>query len=127
MRSRESALRSKRFEADEKSRKVQGLEQMIREFQQIATDLERQVQAEEERTGVRDRTHFAYSTFAKAATQRRNNLLASIADLRVKLEDATRERDEAVAELALTEVDEPRDQDRTRRTSERPAAVASLR
>jgi len=123
MRSRESALRLKRFEADEKSRKVQGLEQMIREFHQIASDLERQVQAEEERTGVRDRTHFAYSTFAKAATQRRNNLLASITDLRVKLESAVRDRDEALSELASSETVEPREQERTRRSSsERPAA-----
>lgn len=127
MRSREFALRSKRFEVDEKSRKVQDLEQMIREFQLIATDLERQVQAEEERTGMRDRNHFAYSTFAKAATQRRNNLLASIADLRLKLEDATRERDEALAELAATEIDEPRDQERTRRSSSERPALASLR
>ena len=31
-----------------------------------------------DRTGVRDETHFAYSTFARAAAQRRNNLLASV-------------------------------------------------
>jgi len=126
MRSRESTLRFKQFEADEKVRKVQGLEQMIREFQQIATDLERQVQAEEERTGIRDRGHFAYSTFAKAATQRRNNLLTSITDLRVKLQDAVQQRDEALAEVTSADSVEPRTQERSRRTSiERP--VASFR
>ena len=60
-----------RFEADEKSRKVSELEDMIREFEQVASDLERQIQAEEERTGVRDPAHFNYSTFARSATQRR--------------------------------------------------------
>ena len=76
MKARESALKLKRFEADEKGRKVQELEHMIREFETMASDLDRQIQAEEDRTGVKDQTHFAYSTFAKSAAQRRNNLLA---------------------------------------------------
>lgn len=126
MRSREAALRSKRFEASEKARKVQDLEQMIREFEQMATDLERQVQAEEDRTGVKDRTHFAYSTFAKAASQRRENLIASISGLRMKLEGAVRERDEAAAEIAATAPVEIRDVDSARRRVER-AGVVTLR
>lgn len=126
MRSREAALRSKRFEASEKARKVLDLEHMIREFEQMATDLERQVQAEEDRTGVKDRTHFAYSTFAKAASHRRENLLASIAGLRAKLEGAVRERDEAAAEIATNPPVEMRDTDASRRRPER-AGFASLR
>ena len=101
MKSRESAIRLRKFEAQEKVRKVQGLEQMIRDFEVMAVDLERQVQAEEDRTGVKDVTHFAYSTFAKAASQRRDKLRASIDDLRVKLEDAIRERDETNSEVKL--------------------------
>jgi flagellar protein FliJ len=101
MKSRESAIRLRRFEAQEKVRKVQGLEQMIRDFEVMAVDLERQVQAEEDRTGVKDVAHFAYSTFAKAASQRRDKLRASIEDLRVKLEDAIRERDETNSEVKL--------------------------
>ena len=73
-----------------------GLEQMIRDFEVMAVDLERQVQAEEDRTGVKDVSHFAYSTFAKAASQRRDKLRASIDDLKVQLEDAVRERDEVL-------------------------------
>lgn len=126
MRSREAALRSKRFEASEKARKVLDLEHMIREFEQMATDLERQVQAEEDRTGVKDRTHFAYSTFAKAASHRRENLLASIAGLQAKLEAAVRERDEAAAEIATNPPVELRDNDQSRRRPER-AGLASLR
>ena len=74
MKSREAAARLKRFEADEKARKVAELEHMIREFEGMASDLDRQVIAEEERTGVKDPAHFAYSTFARSASQRRDNL-----------------------------------------------------
>lgn len=100
MKPRDAALRLKRFEADEKKRKVADLEHMIRDFEQMATDLERQIRAEEDRTGVRDAKHFAYSTFAKSAAQRREKLLSSAAELRTKLESAMRERDEAVDQLA---------------------------
>lgn len=100
MKARESALKLKRFEADEKGRKVQDLEQMIREFETMASDLERQVQAEEERTGIKDQAHFAYSTFAKSAAQRRNNLIASTGELVQRLEAARREHEEALAQLA---------------------------
>ena len=86
--------------ADEKARRVAELEQMIREFEGVAFDLDRQIKAEEERTGIRDASHFAYSTFAKSAAQRRDNLRASAAELRVKLEAAVVDRDEAAAQHA---------------------------
>ena len=112
MKVRESALRLKRFEAEEKTQKVSSLEQMVREFEQMAVDLERQIQAEEERTGVRDNTHFAYSTFARSAAQRRQNLLASITDLQDKLAVAVVERDgmtRMAADGALRRFDPLRD------------------
>lgn len=99
MKSREAALRLKRFEADEKARKVADLEMMIREFEQMASDLDRQIRAEEDRTGVRDVAHFAYSTFAKSAATRRDNLLASARELREKLEAAEKERADAEEQL----------------------------
>ena len=92
-------MRLKRFEAEEKAQRVSDLEQMIGEFEEMALDLERQITAEEERTGIRDKSHFAYSTFARSATQRRENLMASVGDLRDRLESALTERDEALAEL----------------------------
>ncbi|MEQ1693623.1 MAG: flagellar export protein FliJ [Gemmatimonas sp.] len=122
MKSRETALRLKRFEAEEKTRKVRGLEQMIRDFEVMASDLDRQIQAEEDRTGVKDINHFAYSTFAKAASQRRNKLRASIDDLKVKLEDAVRERDEVLAEASPDVQPETREAARSRRRTERPVA-----
>lgn len=99
MRSRDAVQRLKRFEADEKLRKVQGLEQMICEFEQMAVDLERQIRAEEDRTGIKDPAHFNYSTFAKAASARRNNLHCSIKELQNKLELSQQELDEALAEV----------------------------
>ena len=124
MKSRESALRLRRFEAQEKARKVLGLEQMIKDFEVMAVDLDRQVQAEEDRTGVKDTGHFNYSTFAKAASQRRDKLRASIDDLRVQLETAMRERDEVGLEVNAEIMPQPRDLMRGRRRIERPIAMA---
>ncbi len=124
MKARESALRIKRFEADEYSKKVANLEFMIRDFQAMAADLDRQIQAEEERTGIKDSAHFAYSTFAKSAAQRRNNLRASAAELAVKLGTALKARDEAVEQLSQANVPAPREDQRMRRRSERSAAAS---
>ncbi len=100
MKSRETAMRVKRHEVEEKSRKVEDLERIIREFDQMASDLERQIQLEEDRTGIRDRGHFSYSTFAKAAAQRRDNLRQSTEGLREKLASAVRERDDTVEQFS---------------------------
>lgn len=121
MKSRETMFRLKRFEADEKSRKVAGLEQMLREFESIVGDLDRQIQAEEDRTGVRDPQHFAYSTFAKSAASRRANLRQSIDELRGQVEAAARERDEMLADLTRGDEPEGRDVMRPRRRLEREA------
>lgn len=124
MKARETALRLKRFELDEKSRKVTDLEQMIREFENIAADLDRQIHAEEDRTGVKDTRHFAYSTFAKSATLRRDNLRASIAELRLKLDVAQQDFEAVKQQLERVTTDQPREVTRTRRRPERPAGLA---
>jgi flagellar FliJ protein len=122
MKARETALRLKRFEADEKARKAADLEHMIREFETIASDLDRQIQAEEDRSGIRDPHHFAYSTFAKSASQRRDNLRASIAGLRSKLEAAVRERDEAAEQATQAPPTPLRVSGRLHRRGERMAS-----
>jgi flagellar protein FliJ len=129
MKPRETALRLKRFEAEEKARKVADLELMIREFEAIASDLDRQIQAEEERTGIKDPAHFSYSTFAKSASARRQNLRSSAGELRLKLEAAISDRDDAADQLTrATTAEQPRENDRTvsRRRGERSDG-ASLR
>ena len=126
MKARESALRLKRFEADEKARKVADLEHMIREFQNMAADLDRQIKAEEDRTGIKDPAHFAYSTFAKSASQRRDNLRTSADGLKAKLEGAQRERDEALEQVSRADTPETRAELRNRRRPDR-ALTAILR
>src|SRR5215470_3098808 len=112
MKPRDAALRVKRFEVSEKARTVVSMESMIGDFERMANDLARQIAAEEERTGIKDPAHFAYSTFAKAAGQRRANLLTSVADLRAKLDSARRDHEEAMLELGKLEPAEVRDADR---------------
>lgn len=124
MKARETALKLKRFELDEKGRKVADLEQMIREFETIATDLDRQIHAEEDRTGVKDPAHFAYSTFAKSAALRRDNLHASIVGLRGRLEAAQRDYDDAKQQLARVTADEGREADRSSHRPPRHQAFA---
>ena len=109
MKPRDSALKAKRFEAIEKARKVASLESMIRDFEMMASDLSRQIAAEEERTAVKDPAHFAYSTFAKAAAQRRANLMTSVADLKMKLDAAKRDHEDASSELTKLEPSDDRE------------------
>jgi flagellar protein FliJ len=123
MKPRDTALRLRRFEAAEKARKVASIETMILDFDHMANDLSRQISAEEERTGVRDPAHFAYSTFAKAAALRRANLLTSVADLRSKLEAARQEHEDAVMELRKLEPIESRDADRHLRKTDTSSHV----
>jgi flagellar FliJ protein len=124
MKSRETSFRLKRFEADEKRRKVADIELMIREFEHMASELDRQVQSEEDRTGIKDRGHFAYSTLAKAAAQRRDNLRASVANLQAKLEAAMRERDDAYADLDRSAPEAQRDLERMARRIDRASSAA---
>jgi hypothetical protein len=110
MKSREGLLRLKRFQVEEKRRQVAQIEAMIAEFDRMAKDLNDQVLAEQERSGIHDAGHFAYPTFAKAATQRRDNLAASERALKEQLAAAKLAFDEAVAELEKAEAIVERDQ-----------------
>jgi flagellar export protein FliJ len=114
MKSRDALIRLKRFEVEEKRRKVAAIEAMIGDFNHMALDLDRQIAIEQERAGISDVNHYAYPTFAKAAIQRRNNLAASAADLGAKLSAARDELDEAVEDLKKIELIEERDAERMR-------------
>lgn len=117
MKSRDAAMRMKRFEADEKARKVRDLEYMLHEFEQMAVDLDRQIKAEEDRTGIKDRAHYSYSTFAKSAIERRDNLMASVQEIQGKLELAQKAYNDANEELSLTTSTEARQTARTHKSS----------
>lgn len=118
MKSRESLIRLRRFEVDEQRQKVADIESMIADFRQMASDLERQIEVEQERAGVSDVNHYAYPTFAKAAIQRRGNLVASIEELEAKLEKAREELAEAFEELKKVELMQERESERSRAYAE---------
>jgi flagellar export protein FliJ len=112
MKSREGLVRLKRFQVDEKRRQVAQIETMIAEFERMARELNEQIVVEQERSGIRDTAHFAYPTFAKAAMQRRDNLLASANELKEQLAAASRECTEAEEDLQKLEAIAERDLDR---------------
>ena len=118
MKSRETVLRLKRFQVDEKRRRVAQIELMIAEFERIAGDLEREIKTEQDRAGIHDPTHFAYPTYAKAAMQRRENLKRSAADLKLQLDEAKAALDEAFDEMKKVELLDERDQMRERADEE---------
>ena len=88
MKSRNSLIRLKRFQVDEKRRQVVQIEMMIAEFERMAAELDEQILAEQKRSGISDVAHFAYPTFAKAAMARRDNLMESANELRGQLDAA---------------------------------------
>jgi flagellar export protein FliJ len=112
MKSRDALSRLKRFDVEEKRRKVVEIETMIGDFNQMAGDLDRQIAVEQERAGISDVNHYAYPTFAKAAIARRDNLHASAADLQAKLQAARDLLTEADEELRRIELMEERDGER---------------
>ncbi len=103
MKSRDNAVRLKRFQIEEKRRQVGQIETMIEEFNRMISDLDQEIEAEHRRTGIADDKHFAYSTFARAAIQRRENLQTSVSDLDSQLTTARAALDLAEAELARDE------------------------
>lgn len=126
MKSRDAVSRLKRFEVEEKQRKVAEIEMMIGDFSQMAQDLDRQIAIEQERAGVSDTNHYAYPTFAKAAIQRRDNLLASTADLEAKLSAARATLAEAFEELKKIELLEERDAERMKIEQARAAELNAV-
>jgi flagellar export protein FliJ len=114
MKSRETLIRLKKFQVDEKRRRVAQIEGMIAEFERMVRDLEREITTEQERAGISDPSHFAYPTYAKAAIQRRENLARSADELRGQLEEAKGVLAEAFDELKKVELLDERDQARER-------------
>ena len=114
MKSRETLIRLKKFQVDERRRKVAQIETMIAEFDRIAGDLDREIKTEQERAGIHDPAHFAYPTYAKAAIVRRENLKRSAGELKTQLDDAKATLGEAFEELKKVEMLDERDQARER-------------
>ena len=114
MKSRETLIRLKKFQVEERRRRVAQIEGMISEFERISGDLERDIKIEQDRSGIHDPGHFAYPTYAKAAMQRRENLRRSADELKVQLDDAKASLGEAFEEMKKVELLDERDQARER-------------
>ena len=114
MKSRDTLIRLKRFQVDEKRRQVAQIEMMIAEFERMAAELDEQILAEQKRSGISDVAHFAYPTFAKAAMARRDNLMESANELRGQLDAAQAALSEAVEDMKKIELMEERDHMRER-------------
>jgi chaperonin cofactor prefoldin len=109
MKSRESLVRLKEFQVNEKRRQLQQLQMMMSEFERMMKDLESQIVVEEKKSGISDPNHFAYPTFAKAARQRADNLQVSIKELKMQEEALEQSLEEMQAEYARAAALEERD------------------
>ena len=109
MKSRDTLVRLKRFQVEDKRRRLTQIEMMIAEFNRMAAELDREIGIEEQKSGVKDVTHYAYSTYARAARTRRDNLLHSADELQGQLEEARLLFDQATDDLAKAQVLEGRD------------------
>ena len=123
MKSRDSLVRLKRFQVDEKRRRVAQIESMAADFLRIAADLDREIANEEQKAGIADPLHFAYPTYARAARARRENLVRSAAELKEQLSDAKGQLEEANVELSKAQGLEGREKSAERADFPLPAAM----
>jgi flagellar export protein FliJ len=120
MKSRDTLIRLKKFQVEEKRRRVRQIELMSAEFTRMIGDLDREIVNEEKRAGISDPLHFAYPTYARAAGQRRDNLKRSILELTAQQTDAKSALEDALAELQKYESIEGRE-----KNAERAAETAA--
>ena len=117
MKSRDTLIRLRRFQVDEKRRRVTQIEMMMADFNRMAAELDREVSHEETRAGISDVAHFAYPTYARAAATRRDNMRQSAVALEGQRAEAMAELGEAFEELKKLESLDDRE-----RSAERAAA-----
>ena len=103
VKSRDHLIRLKRFQVDERRRRVAQIESMIADFARMGVDLDREIASEEQRSGISDPSHYAYPTFARAAVARRDNLKRSSDELKDQLDEAKALLGEAQDELKKVE------------------------
>ncbi len=100
----ESLIKLKKFNVDEKRRQLAQIEMMIGDFERMASELDQQIDIEHQKTGISDAAHFAYSTFARAAITRRDNLLNSANEMKAQEEAAQDALAQALEELKKLEI-----------------------
>ena len=82
MRQKELSIAAEVFAAEQERRRLSRIEMMIDELSRNVAGLEVEIAAEERRVRISDPSHVAYSTYARAASRRRDNLLRTIGELR---------------------------------------------
>ena len=60
------------------------IERLIGDLSMEVQELEQEIAVEETRVGISDPRHFAYPSYAKAAMARRDNLLRTVEELRLR-------------------------------------------
>jgi flagellar export protein FliJ len=108
----ESLIRLKKFNVDEKRRQLSQIEMMIGDFERMASELDQQIEIEHQKTGISDIAHFAYSTFARAAITRRDNLINSASEMKGQEEAAQEALSEALEDLKKIEILDEREKKR---------------
>ena len=82
MKVKQLSIEAQLFAAEQERRRLSRIEMMIGELLRSVAGLELEIAAEESRVRISDPKHFAYSTYARAASRRRDNLLRTIGELR---------------------------------------------
>ncbi len=104
MRSRDSLLRLNRFKVEDCRRQVADMDMMINDLMRKHDDLDAHVKFEEQRTGVSDANNVNYSMAAKSVRGRRDNILATVAELRDQHEAMIERLRDAEADLRKVEM-----------------------
>ena len=104
MRSRDSLLRLNRFKVEDCRRQVSDMDMMINDLMRKHDDLDNHVKFEEQRTGVSDPANVNYSMAAKSVRGRRDNILATVAELRDQHEAMIERQKDAEADLRKVEM-----------------------
>ncbi|EJF83056.1 hypothetical protein [Bartonella rattimassiliensis] len=113
MKPQKNMVRLRMFQVRGKHREIAQLDMMIAEFERMVLELEAQITNEERKSGNNDVHHFAYSSFARAARQRRDNLINSICDLKFQKTNAEIALHEANKELQRVQLLEAREKKTT--------------
>ena len=126
VKSRDHLIRLKRFQVDERRRRVAQIESMIADFARMVVDLDREIAFEEQRSGISDPAHYAYPTFARAAVARRDNLKRSSGELKEQLDEAKGLLGDAQDELKKAESLDGRDKMPAIEAAQRDMGMARL-
>jgi flagellar protein FliJ len=85
----QALIRLKELQIDMARRQLAQIEAMIADLECMVATLENEIDLEQNRTGIRDPAHFAYSILAKATIVRRDNLKRTVTGLKNDLTVAT--------------------------------------